>query len=666
MQKYIIKTPSSQQGFKVQYQQELNPEQLDVVMSGRGPILVIAGAGSGKTRTITYRVARLIESGINPANILLVTFTNKAAKEMLHRVELLIHLNIRKLWGGTFHHIANRTLRNHSNLLGYNNHFTILDQGDSKELLNTCMAELGFKTKEKRFPEGSVLQDIIGLSVNTQKDVDDILAERYPFFCELTDDIKKIALNYHKRKKKSNLMDFDDLLLNWLALLNNHPHIREYYAQKFHYILVDEYQDTNRIQSDIIDLLSQEHQNIMVVGDDSQSIYSFRGANYANILEFPKRYPNVRIHKLETNYRSIPEILDLANDSIINNLHQFQKTLRAIRKSGLRPIVVPFNDVMQQASFVAQRILELRDEDKSLNEMAVLYRAHYHSMELQMELTRRGIPFEVRSGLRFFEQAHIKDITSYLKVIVNPFEELAWKRLAKLLPKIGNATAHKIWNMLLSSASPLQSVGSERIFNLIPTSSRDRWKRFASSLNHVNNPDLLKAPADMIRMILKEEYEEHLKSKYPDHESRMEDIHQLMHFSQQYASTESFLSELALLSSVAAEDIVGGGYEDERVTLTTIHQAKGLEWDIVFIIWLVEGRFPSMRSLNDSAGEEEERRLFYVAVTRARDELYLGYPIWDYSRYNPSTLLKPSRFLQEIPSTSYTKWVVEEESGEEW
>ena len=241
MQKYIIKTPSSQQGFKVQYQQELNPEQLDVVMSGRGPILVIAGAGSGKTRTITYRVARLIESGINPANILLVTFTNKAAKEMLHRVELLIHLNIRKLWGGTFHHIANRTLRNHSNLLGYNNHFTILDQGDSKELLNTCMAELGFKTKEKRFPEGSVLQDIIGFSVNTQKDVDDILAERYPFFCELTDDIKKIALNYHKRKKKSNLMDFDDLLLNWLALLNNHPHIREYYAQKFHYILAVSY-----------------------------------------------------------------------------------------------------------------------------------------------------------------------------------------------------------------------------------------------------------------------------------------------------------------------------------------------------------------------------------------------------------------------------------------
>jgi DNA helicase-2/ATP-dependent DNA helicase PcrA len=316
---------------------------------------------------------------------------------------------------------------------------------------------------------------------------------------------------------------------------------------------------------------------------------------------------------------------------------------------------------MQQASFVAQRLLELRDEGRSLNEMAVLYRAHYHSMELQMELTRRGIPFEVRSGLRFFEQAHIKDITSYLKVIVNPFDELAWKRITKLLPKIGNATAHKIWNTLSSSTLPLKSMNTESIFKLIPKLPQDHWKKLTTTLNHLNASDLLKAPAEMIRTVLHEEYEGYLKSTYPDYESRMEDINQLMHFSEQYNSTESFLSELALLSSVVAEEVVGGEYEDERMRLSTIHQAKGLEWDIVFIIWLAEGRFPSMKSLNSSASEEEERRLFYVAVTRARDELYLGYPLWDFGGHKPSTLLKPSRFIQEIPGTTYTKWMVEEE-----
>ena len=661
LQKYTLKTVSSQHAFTVNYQQELNPEQLKVVMSGNGPILVIAGAGSGKTRTITYRVARLVESGINPSRILLVTFTNKAAKEMLHRVTLLINQNIKKLWGGTFHHIANRILRHQAHILDYDNNFTILDQGDSKELLNACVADLGFQTKEKRFPQGDVLQDIISLSINTQKRIEDIIGERYPFFSELTDEIKKIALHYQKRKKKTNLMDFDDLLLNWLTLLSDHPHVREYYSKKFQHILVDEYQDTNHIQSDIMDLLSQAHRNIMVVGDDSQSIYGFRGANFANIIEFPNRYPDVSIFKLETNYRSVPEILDLANASIINNQCQFQKTLRAIRERGLQPVLVPFNDVLQQASFVAQRILELRDEGRSLNEMAVLYRAHYHSMELQMELTRRGIPFEIRSGLRFFEQAHIKDITSYLKIIMNPFDELAWKRVAKLLPKIGNATAHKIWNAISSSSSPLRSMNSESTLKLIPKPSKRHWEKLTTSLDHLNTPELLKAPAEMIRIVVQEEYERFLKSKYPDHESRMEDINQLMHFSQQYDSTEHFLSELALLSSVAAEDVVGGGYEDERVKLSSIHQAKGLEWDIVFIIWLVEGRFPSMRSLNNSAGEEEERRLFYVAATRARDELYLGHPLWDYGGCRPSTLLKPSRFIQEIPSASYTKWMVEEE-----
>jgi DNA helicase-2/ATP-dependent DNA helicase PcrA len=661
MKKYKLKTPARDQQFSVNYQQELNPEQLEVVMTGDGPLLVIAGAGSGKTRTLTYRVARLIESGVDPATILLVTFTNKASKEMLHRVELLISMNTRKLWGGTFHHIANRTLRSKAHLLGYDNNFTILDREDSKELTNTCIADLNINTKEKRFPQATIIQDIISLSVNTQEPLENIIADRYPFFFDLTDEIQRVSQTYHKRKKKNNLMDFDDLLLNWLELLKDHPSIREQYAQKFNHILVDEYQDTNRIQADCIDLLAQGHRNIMVVGDDSQSIYSFRGANFTNIIDFPKRYPDARIFKLETNYRSVPEILDLANASIINNQYQFEKNLRATRENGLQPILVPFNDVLQQATFVAQRMLELRDEGRSLNEMAVLYRAHYHSMELQMELTRRGIPFEVRSGLRFFEQAHIKDITSYLKVIVNPFDELAWKRIAKLLPKIGNARAHKIWTELSSATNPVESMNTKSITDLIPKAYRGYWDQLAKTLNHLNTEDLLKAPAEMVQAAFKGEYESYLKNKYPDYQSRMEDINQLIHFSQQYSSAESLLSELALLSSVTAEDVTEGGYEDERVKLSTIHQAKWLEWDIVFIIWLVEGRFPSARSLNSTESEEEERRLFYVAMTRARDELYLGYPIWHYNSGEPSTLLKPSRFIQELPSVHYTKWAIEEE-----
>ena len=350
----------------------------------------------------------------------------------------------------------------------------------------------------------------------------------------------------------------------------------------------------------------------------------------------------------------------MANSSIVNNQYQFQKNLRATRENGLRPVLIPFNDVMQQASFVAQRVLELRDEGRSLNEMAVLYRAHYHSMELQMEMTKRDIPFEVRSGLRFFEQAHIKDITSYLKVIVNPFDELAWKRIIKFLPKIGNIRAQRIWSALSSSSQPIQILEAKAITDLIPKAYREHWNQLARTLNRLNDEELQKAPAEMVKTALQEVYEIYIKERYPDYQARLEDINQLMLFSQQYNSAEDFLSELALLNSVASEEVISGGYDDERVKLSTIHQAKGLEWDIVFIIWLVEGRFPSARSLQNADSEEEERRLFYVATTRARDELYLGYPLWHYSRGDPSTLLKPSRFIQELPSTNYTRWAIEE------
>ncbi|HXZ34799.1 MAG TPA: ATP-dependent helicase, partial [Thermodesulfobacteriota bacterium] len=430
-------THKARSAFLLDYEKELNPQQLAVVKAAGGPILVIAGAGSGKTRVVTYRVAYLIESGVDPSGILLVTFTNKAAGEMLHRVQILVPGSMGvggRVWGGTFHHIGNRILRRHASLVGYQPNFTILDREDAKALMDACIADLKINPKGSRFPKGEVLEDLVGLSVNTRRPIDELVFERYPFFYDLLDDIRAVAEHYRKRKRELNAMDFDDLLFYWETLLREHREVRARYGGQFQHILVDEYQDTNRIQADIVDLLAEGHGNLMVVGDDSQSIYSFRGANFANILTFPQRYPKARVFKLEINYRSTPQILHLANTSILNNRVQFPKELQTVRPAGPIPSLVPAQGTMDQAAFVAQKVAEIRDGGIPLSQIAVLYRAHYHSMELQMELTRRGIPYEVRSGLRFFEQAHIKDVSAYLKIVSNPLDELAWKRALRLYP----------------------------------------------------------------------------------------------------------------------------------------------------------------------------------------------------------------------------------------
>ena len=661
VKKYTIKAVKKTAEFSVDYANGLNPEQYKAVMAGEGPILVIAGAGSGKTRTVTYRVARLMESGANPSKILLVTFTNKAAKEMLHRAELLIKTDIRKIWGGTFHHIGNLILRRHAEAIGYKPNFSILDSEDSKDLINACVSDLGIDTKARRFPQADVLGDIIGLSVNTEGPLERVVYQRHPYFISLVDDIERVAIKYNQRKKRLNLMDFDDLLLNWKRLLEDFPDIREAYSNRFEHILVDEYQDTNKIQADIIDLLASRRRNIMVVGDDSQSIYSFRGANFANIIEFPKRYPDAKIYKLTINYRSTPEILDLANKSISFNKWQFPKSLRPIKETGDSPVLVAFNNVLQQSEFVAQRVLELRDEGMDLNDIAVLYRSHYHSMELQMEFTKRGIPYEVRSGIRFFEQAHIKDVTSYMRVIINPMDELGWKRILKLIPKIGNVTSSKIWEIISNRSHSLEALVSREVSNIVPRGAVKPFSDFLNNIKSYSEPELLKNPSEMIRLIINNGYEDYLLTKYTDAESRIEDLSQLSTFALQYESTKDFLSELALLTSVAAEDVVMGGDDDERVKLSSVHQAKGLEWKVVFIIWLSDGRFPSAKALKNGEGEEEERRLFYVAATRARDELYLCYPIMSQDRWQESIIMKPSRFIQELPEENYQKWVIDEE-----
>lgn len=654
MKKYFLRRESS--GLKLSYEKELNKEQYAVVMHRDGPMLVLAGAGTGKTRTVTYRVARLIETGIRPENILLLTFTNKAAKEMMRRVDLLIGRNIRGLMGGTFHHIGNMILRRHCLLVGYKQGFSILDREDSKDLFDICLGEI--KKRESVLPKGSVLCDMYSLAKNKESSIEEIVPLCFPHFNNVIDEIGHVITLYDKKKHALNLMDFDDLLTNWKSLLLENENIMEDYSAKFMHVLVDEYQDTNKLQAEIVDLLSHTNRNLMVVGDDAQSIYSFRGADFENILKFPERYPNVTIFNLTTNYRSTPEILRLANKSIIHNVRQFHKELNSVKDPGNMPSLVPLRDILQQADFVAQKILDINAEGTTLNDIAVLYRSHYQSMELQMELQRRGIPFEVRSGLKFFEQAHIKDILSFLRVVINPFDELSWKRTVKLIPGIGNITAAKLWDSISRSESPLDAiVGMGR---LVPKKALDGFSLFLALLDILRNRDYSNSPLQpsaAIDHILRQGYEDYLYNNYPNAEERIQDIEQMTRFALKYTSLETFVSELSLQSVSGGE---AGEGEDERecVILSTVHQAKGLEWNTVFIIGLNDGRFPSVRSLKTEY-EEEERRLFYVAVTRAKDDLCLCYPFTS-EEWSGLGFLRPSRFIRELPEDVYEEVVIEE------
>jgi DNA helicase II / ATP-dependent DNA helicase PcrA len=671
MKKYVIKSDARQLPEKLsRYREELNDEQFRVVTSQPKAALVVAGAGTGKTRTITYRVAYLIEQGVSPSRIMLATFTNRAARLMLRRVEALTgSQNVHRTWGGTFHRIANLTLRRHAVSLGYDSSYSILDSEDARDFLSVCIEEAAIDTKSKRFPKPEVLHDIISYATNTDQPISEVVVRRYPWFEPLSGQIQLIDRFFHERKLQRNVMDYDDLLLNWKRLLIEKPDVAAIYTDQFQHILVDEYQDTNKLQAEIIDLLAAKHRNVMVVGDDAQSIFAWRGAEFTNIYEFPQRYPEAEIYKLETNYRSTPEILDLANVSIAGNRRQFPKILQAARKSkGFKPALVPCRDVDQQAVFIASRILDLRDEGTPLEETAVLYRSHYHCLELQLELTRRGIPYRVQSGTRFFEQAHLKDVISFLRIVTNPRDELAWKRVLKLIPSVGNATANKIWHILAHANEPLALVRRE---DFIAKPKRgNAWEEFIKLLEELASDVNRQNPSRQIELILERGYTEHLQNNFENYEARLEDIKQLALFARRYESTESLLSELALLTTerfgsptdVTAEDVIEGSESDELLTLSSIHQAKGLEWKAVFIIWAAEGKFPSPRSLRDNEGEEEERRLWYVGLTRAAEELYLIYPLMvvDYSRQ--TVLQKPSRFLTEVPVDLYEIWNLEEEA----
>ncbi|MFL5353386.1 ATP-dependent helicase [Archangium sp.] len=643
-------TASSSPG--IDYERLLNEEQLRAVEAGEGPVLVIAGAGSGKTRTLTFRVARMLERGVPPEGVLLLTFTNKAAREMTRRVEELAgsFAEVRKLLGGTFHHAAHVLLRQHAGAIGFSRDFTVLDREDARDLMSSCIAERKL-SRERRFPKAEVVLDVVSTAANLRLTVAEVLVRHRPQLLPLAEEVLAVTRRFAERKARMHLMDFDDLLVMLERLLVDNPIIRAQLVERFRCVLVDEYQDTNRLQGDLVELLAGERGNLTVVGDDSQSIYSFRGADFTNLLDFPKRHPGCGIFPLTRNYRSTPEILRLANASIALNQRQFPKQLLSSRPPGAVPVLVPTLDVAQQAAFVAGRVLELRGEGMPLSEMAVLYRAHSHSIELQLELTRLGVPFLVRSGVRFFEQRHVKDVLAHLRLVGNPRDELALKRVVQLVPGIGPAKAEALWDALLALPPELtlvEALAHPALQAEVPRKASGDFGRLIRLLERLGASGSNPTPGRMIQDVLEGGYGEYLRAEFPEEERREDELRQLADFAGRFEDLPRFLSEIALVAEFSARDATGEPPQ-ESLTLSTVHQSKGLEWQAVFVISLAEGRFPLPGAARTPDEEEEERRLFYVAVTRARDLLALSYPISAVLRGGERALLRLSRFIEELP-----------------
>jgi len=655
MSKYVIKKEIEPKDFKIDYKEELNSEQLRAVTSSEGPCLVLAGAGSGKTRTIIYRVAYLLERGVGPENILLVTFTNKAAKEMLTRVEMLLGYQPTGLWGGTFHSVANRILRKYADRIGFKSNFTIMDEEDAKDMLKVCIKDLKIDTKARRFPSPAVLKSIISYSLNSRKDISKTIDQKYPNFLELLPEIMEVKDLYEKKKREANAMDFDDLLLYLLKLISDDSGVRQKLSQNFKYILVDEYQDTNVIQAQIVMALSEAHKNIFVVGDDAQSIYSFRAANLRNILDFPKIFPDTSTFRLETNYRSTPDILDLANVIIEKNIEQFPKELKSIKKKQEKPNLVPASSGKQEAEYISQMILELRDQGVNLSNIAVLFRASHHSQELEVELVKRDIPYEYRGGVKFFERAHIKDVLSYLRVFHNIQDEIAWFRVLGMQTGIGPVQAARVYNMV-------RELGEAReIENLAPAEVLEKraqagWDNFLKIWMEVMASDEL--PSSLIRAVTGSAYQEHLEHEYPNWKERVEDLEQLALYAEQSKDLGTFLNEVSLYDDYGVLRQGAERDDEEGVILSTIHQAKGLEWPVVFVMRLTDNDFPNKKALSEKGGLEEERRLFYVAITRAGEQLHLTYPLT--SGYDDLIFNQPSLFIQELPQKMLERVELEE------
>ena len=632
----------SKTNLEKRYADALNPDQLAAVTHTEGPLLVIAGAGSGKTRTLTYRAAFLVEKGVLPSAILLLTFTRKASQEMLRRATRLLDERCGKISGGTFHSFANATLRRYASHLGLDPAFGILDRNDSENLIGLLRKELQPATKHRSFPRRKTLADIFSRSVNKGLALEEIIENDYPHFEPHLETIGRLYQLFEIRKREHHFLDYDDLLVYLRRLLSEHPQAQERIAARYHYIMVDEYQDTNTIQAEILYLLTRTNQNIMVVGDDAQSIYAFRGANFRNIIDFPKRFPTTRIVSLEENYRSNQPVLTLTNTIIERAREKFTKNLFSQKKGGARPVMVNAEDEYSQSRFIVDRIKDLQQQGVHINEIAILFRASFHSFDLEIELSREGIAFVKMGGFKFVESAHIKDVLAHLRVMANVYDRISWYRILLLIEKVGPKTAQKIFEATLAekagytgllSAGVASNKGLERLKNLISTLDRK-----AMTVTQMGESII-------------DYYTPILKSRFDDHPRRAKDLEHLVEIMERYNSLDIFLTDMALEPPTASfeNSLYAETSDSDRLTLSTIHSAKGLEWNTVFVIWALDGRFPSVHSLHKEDELEEELRLMYVAATRAKENLFFTYPSNVYDRGTGLILNLPSRFLDDIP-----------------
>ncbi len=650
--KYVLKKRESlKSDYKVNYESDLNPAQLDAVISKQGPILVIAGAGSGKTKTLTYRVARLIEDGVKPESILLLTFTKKAAAEMLSRATMVLDDRCEKVAGGTFHSFANIILRKYSKLLKLKNNFTILDKADCEDIINHITGQL-YPKKEKRFPKKATILEIYSKSVNKETPTKQIIEDEFPQFLHCEDKIIEVHKAYVSYKRENSVLDYDDLLLYVKLLLENNEGLRKALSNQYQYIMVDEYQDTNTLQADVIKLLASEHNNIMAVGDDAQSIYSFRGANYRNILDFPKLFENTKIIKLEQNYRSTQNILKLTNTIISKAKEKYAKSLFSDIESPVMPALICAKDTQMEADFICQRILELLDEDINLSDICVLARNARMSYSLEIELSKRAIPFRKFGGPKFMETAHIKDIVAHLRVLLNPDDVISLNRILLLLKGVGSATVNNIIPIIKGQLNP--------DIKLLPSNKVSSIEPMLRILGRLQNLIATKKPSEIVDEVINY-YRPILKDKYDDFSKREKDLDHFEYLAGQYSNLEDFISDMALEPpDTSVEGMYKNNSDDEALTISTIHSAKGLEWDSVFIIGAVDGRFPSAYSFNSEEEMDEELRLMYVATTRAKNNLYITYPVDMYDYSMNMVLSKPSRFLNGISDDILELWDITE------